>query len=402
MRKPKDWGQPCPNPACTHYRRMQQGNVSAIATYLTQSGKRRIFRCHSCELPFSETRETVFFDLRTSEEKVMMALKMLLVRVDLAGIGFVLGVTEATVLAWLKRAAHQAEAINHPLLQHLPVTQVQLDEMWNFIARKHARETDEAGESLPEGQDGRQWIWVSFAPEFRWMIAAVVGPRTLETAKEVVAATKARVAGIPAFFSDGFPCYLAALIAAFHVVMTFAPTGKRGRPRKPVCAPHPDLIYGQLVKQKQHGKLLTLSTRVVLGAERLAHLGLTISTALVERVNLTLRQALAPLGRKTSSFCKDRERLRQRVVFFQAFYNVARPHMSLRQQLPLHERTRHGAICPRWRECTPAMAAGLTDHVWTFRELLTAKFEPREFQSISPDYSPTQKNRLGKVLCGPG
>ena len=61
MRTPKDWGQPCPNPECVHYNRMQQGNVSAIATYLTQSGNRRIFRCHTCELPFSETRETVFF-----------------------------------------------------------------------------------------------------------------------------------------------------------------------------------------------------------------------------------------------------------------------------------------------------------------------------------------------------
>jgi len=382
MRKPKDWGQPCPNPECPHYRRMQRGNVSAIATYLTQSGKRRIFRCRTCETHFAETRETVFFDLRTSEEKIMMALKMLLVRVDLAGIGFVLGVTEETVLTWLRRAAQQAEAINRHLLRNLPVTQVQLDEMWNFIERKHARETDEAGESLPDGEDGRQWVWVSFAPEFRLMIVAVVGPRTLETAKEVVAATKARVAGIPAFFSDGFTCYLAALIAAFHVVTTFARTGKRGRPRKPVCEPHPDLIYGQLVKQKKHGKLLTLSTRIVLGAERLTQLGLTISTALVERVNLTLRQALAPLGRKTYSFCKDRERLRQRVVFFQAFYNVARPHMSLRRQLPLRERTRQGAIRPRWQECTPAMAAGLTDHVWTFRELLTAKFEPLEFQNI--------------------
>ena len=174
-----------------------------------------------------------------------------------------------------------------------------------------------------------------------------------------------------------------ARIAAFHVVTTVARTGKRGRPRKPLCEPHPDLVYGQLVKQKKQGKLLTLSTRVVLGAERLTQLGFTISTALVERVNLTLRQALAPLGRKTSSFCKDRERLRQRVVFFQAFYNVARPHMSLRQPLPLHERTRHGAIRPRWQERTPAMAAGLTDHVWTFRELLTAKFEPLDSQSIS-------------------
>ncbi len=251
MRKPKDWGQSCPNPECTHYRRMQQGNVSAIATYLTQSGKRRIFRCHTCVTHFAETRETVFFDLRTSEEKVMMALKMLLVRVDLTGISFVLGVTEETVLAWLRRAAHQAEEINCHLLRALPVTQVQLDEMWNFIERKHACETDAAGESLPDGEDGRQWVWISFAPEFRVMIAAVVGPRTLDTAKEVVAATKARVAGIPAFFSDGFTCYLAALIAAFHVVTTFARTGKRGRPRKPRCEPHPDLVYGQLVKQKK-------------------------------------------------------------------------------------------------------------------------------------------------------
>ena len=111
MWKPKDWGQPCPNPECVHYRRMQQGNVSATATYLTQSGKRRIFRCHTCETPFSETRETVFFDLRTSEDKVMMALKMLLVRVDVAGIGFVLEVTEETVPC-LARDASRARV--HP------------------------------------------------------------------------------------------------------------------------------------------------------------------------------------------------------------------------------------------------------------------------------------------------
>src|SRR5438093_6118476 len=331
MRKPKEWGKPCTNHECTHYRRMQQGNVSAIATYLTPSGKRRIFRCHTCETHFAETRETVFFDRRTSEEKVMMALKMLLVRVDLAGISFVLGVTEETVLAWLRRAAHQAEAVNQHLLRALPVTPVQLDEMWNFIARKHACETDAGGESLPDSEDGRQWVWISFAPEFRLMIAAIVGPRTLDTAQEVVSVTKARVAGIPAFFSDGFTCSLAALIAAFHVVTTFARTGKRGRPRKLRCAPHPALVYGQLVKQKHQGKLLTRSTRVVVGTERLTRLGLRISTAWVERINLTLRQALAPLTRKTSSFCKDRERMRQRVVLFQVFSNMARPHMSLRQ-----------------------------------------------------------------------
>ena len=104
MRKPKDWGHPCPNPECFHYRRMQQGNVSASATYLPQSGTRRIFRCHTCETPFSETRATVFCDLRPAQDTVLMALKMLLVRVDLAGIGFVLGGTEETVLGGLRRA----------------------------------------------------------------------------------------------------------------------------------------------------------------------------------------------------------------------------------------------------------------------------------------------------------
>jgi IS1 family transposase len=331
----------------------------------------------------AETRATVFFALRPSEEQVLMALKRLLVRGDLAGIGFVLGVTEATVLSWLQRAAQQAEVITRPLLRALPVTQVQRDEMGHFIARKHTGETDPTGESVPNGAEGRQGVWISVAPELRVMIAAVVGPRTRDTAKEVVAITQARGAGIPACFSDGVTCYLAARIAAFPIVTTCARPGKRGRPRTPRCAPHPALVYGQLVTQKKQGKLLTRSTRVVLGAARVTHLGFTISTAVVARVTLTLRQAWAPLARKTASFCTDRERLRQRVVFFQAFDNVARPHMRVRQPLPRHARKSCGAIRPRWREYTPAMAAGVTDHVWTFRELLTATFEPLDSQSIS-------------------
>jgi hypothetical protein len=89
MRKPQDWGQPCPNQDCSHYRLINQGNINAVSTYLTQSGKRRIFRCSVCEQPFSETRDTVFFDLRTPEEKVIMALKMLLVKVALSDMGVI-------------------------------------------------------------------------------------------------------------------------------------------------------------------------------------------------------------------------------------------------------------------------------------------------------------------------
>jgi hypothetical protein len=242
MRTPKDWGQPCPHPACTHSRRMPQGNVSALATYLTPSGKRRSLRCHTWATPFAETRETVFCDRRTSAAKVMRARKMLLVRVALAGIGFVRGVTEATVVAWLRRAASQADALNRHLRRNRPVTHVQLDARWHCIARQHARETDEAGESVPEGEDGRPWLWGSGAPACRLMIAAGVGPRTLAMAKEVVAVTTARVAGRPACFRDGFTCSLAALIAAFHGVTTCARPGWRGRPRQPLCDPHPEVV----------------------------------------------------------------------------------------------------------------------------------------------------------------
>lgn len=355
---------------------MKRGNVRAIATYQTQSGRRRIFDCKLCGEQFSETRETVFFDLRTPEEKVILVLKLLLCKVELTSISFALGVTEETVLEWLRRAAEKAAEINQHLLREVKVTSVQLDELWSFIARKHALQAAEDGESTEESTDGRQWVWVSFAPEFRLLLAAYVGPRTFESAMTLIQMTAGVVLGVPCFFSDGFSCYLPALIAVYHQVKEFARTGKRGRPRKPVLEPHPELVYAQLVKEKKQGRLKSLTERVCCGAQRLAALGLKISTSLIERFNLTLRHALAPLTRKCWGFCKDREQLRRRVVFFQAFYNFARPHQSLRLPLPAPTQSPTGLIRPKWRPRTPGMAAGLTTHVWTFRELLTAKFEP--------------------------
>lgn len=213
MRKPQDWGQPCPHPDCSPYRLINRGTVSAIATYLTQSGKRRLCRCGACEPPFSETRDTVFFDLRPPEEQVSMALKMLLVTVALSDIGFGLGVTEATVLAWLRRAAQKAHESNAHLLRDLPVTQGQLDEMWNFIRRNQAQHAGPAGERSDLRADGRQGVWSSCAPEFRLILAACVGPRTCASALQLIQMTAAVGLGVPSFVSDGFRCYLSALIA---------------------------------------------------------------------------------------------------------------------------------------------------------------------------------------------
>ena len=208
MKRAQNWNQPCPNRACSDYGQQNQGNVLSIATYLTQGGQRRIFACRACGKQFSETRDTVFFDLHTPDGKVMMALKMILVRVS--------------------------------------------------------TESEGQQESPPEAEDGRQWVWVSYAPEFRLMLATVVGPRTYETALQLIERTARIVLGSLVFprlltsragFSDGFSCYLAALVECYHTLKFFPRTGKPGRPRKPVKEPHPDLVYGQLIEKNRKGRV---------------------------------------------------------------------------------------------------------------------------------------------------
>lgn len=139
MRPIKNWNQPCPNKACPDYGVLNKGNIKAASTYKTQSGPRRTFKCKTCGEMFSETRDTVFFELKVPEETVILALKMILVKVGLSQIRFVLGVKEETLLTWLDRAAQKAEDINRILLKDLDVTRVELDEMWTFIKKKLRR-----------------------------------------------------------------------------------------------------------------------------------------------------------------------------------------------------------------------------------------------------------------------
>ncbi|MEO1144958.1 MAG: hypothetical protein AAFY26_05110, partial [Cyanobacteria bacterium J06638_22] len=238
------------------------------------------------------------------------------------------------------------------------------------------------GEASEESANGRHWVWLSYAPEYCLLLATVVGPRTLNNAQRLIQQTAAVVQGVPCFFSDGFSCYFTALLGCYQQVIHFPRTGKRGQPRKDRVEPHPQLVYAQLVKEKRNGRLQSLRVQVRCGAERLKQLGLTVSTSLVERLNLTLRTALAPLVRKSPSFCKQPQRLRHRVVFFHAFYNFVRPHMSLRQLLA-EDPSEATRFHPKYGQRTPALAAGLTDHIWSFRELLTAKLPAQHSQSTS-------------------
>src|SRR5262249_43421688 len=108
----------------------------------------------------------------------------------------------------------------------------------------------------------------------------------------------------------------------------------------------------------------------------LAACGWQIQTAFVERLNLSLRQHVAAVGRRVNTLCKGEDGLRQQLTLDHVYYNFCLPHASLCQPLSQPEPTKGLGSAKTWRPCTPAMAAGLTDHVWTLREVLLFRVPP--------------------------
>src|SRR5262249_46156605 len=137
-RQPQAWGPPCPNPDWSHERLMHRGNMRALSPSLPQSGTQRLCRCRPWEQLFSETRDTVFCDLRTPEAKGRMALQRLLGKAARSDLGCVLGVTEETIVEWLRRAAQKAPESHAHVLRALPGTAGPLAERWSCIRRRRS------------------------------------------------------------------------------------------------------------------------------------------------------------------------------------------------------------------------------------------------------------------------
>src|SRR5262247_3481048 len=88
------------------------------------------------------------------------------------------------------------------------------------------------------------------------------------------------------------------------------------------------------------------------------------------RLNLDIRQRVAAVGRRVNTLCQGADGLRQQLGVYQVYDNFCLSHSSLRQPLPVPEATNGSGSAKVWRPCTPAMAAGLTDHVWTLKDVL--------------------------------
>jgi hypothetical protein len=183
------------------------------------------------------------------------------------------------------------------------------------------------------------------------------------------------------FLTDGFKAYLTAVLTHYgHWVPRSRPWAKGPIP-KPRWLLLPQLHYAQVIKQTRRRRLVAVRSRVVFGPRAgvkqvLAATGWQINTAFVERVNLSLRQHVAAVGRRVATLCKGKAGLRQQLAVYHAYYNCCLPHVSLRLPLPQPAPTKGRGSVKRWRPGTPAMAAGLTEQVWTLREVLLFRVPP--------------------------
>jgi hypothetical protein len=243
-------------------------------------------------------------------------------------------------------------------------SEVQFDEKWSFVAKKQKRcdPTDPA-----DDHKGDWWDHVAYDPEHRLILAVVPGARSIENAEEVVAEVKGRTAEVSPrlMTSDEYPAYASAIEAAFGVPVERPGGGPGRRPILPARRMPAGLAYATVHKEREDDRVVAIDRRLVIGTEagleaalEASSVSRAVNTSFLERQHGTDRGQNARKARKTYRFSKD-WRAHEAMTYYTLYrYNFCWEVRTLRR------RDEQG----RWQRRTPAMAAGLTDHVWSTRE----------------------------------
>lgn len=324
-------GFACPNPDCDYH-----GNTDSTFHALVGDGKRgadsiQALRCQACGQRFSSRRGTALYRLRTPAAHVALVLLAVHLGLTIADAQLLFGHSKVTIRLWLSRAGRHAEQVHAHFFRNLHLGHLQLDELFTTLRDK--------AHNL--------WVWVAFDPTTKLIPALQLGPRTQHMAHALLHAVSLVLApgGPPVFTSDGLNLYFYAITAHFGHWLTDPTSGK----------PH-----------------WQVASDLALLTQRLKMRGLSgsLNTAFVERINLTLRHALAALARRSWATAQLTGELLAHLESWRAYYHFCRPHLSLRLRFDGPQQ-RQGKQTPRrYAPRTPVMAAGLTDHIWTMEELL--------------------------------
>lgn len=200
---------------------------------------------------------------------------------------------------------------------------------------------------------GKRWLWLAIDPLSKVILSVHVDNRRAVDAQALVhdVTTHLKADNVPVFLTDGLRAYFDALTAHFGRWV------RQLRARKEKWQVDARLQCGQTHTRMVCGDRRTLR-------QHLLDCGLSgqIQTAFIERVNLTIRQSIALLARRTWSVAQSETHPLRHVQWWQAYYHLVRPHESLSVSLL--------GLTQRTRQRTPAMALGLTDHVWNVGQFM--------------------------------
>ena len=359
-------GFACPNQKCAYF-----GITEAHIHALVGDGKHgraeqiQTFRCQACCTTFTSRRHTPLYRLKIPSHLVARVLSALAEGLDPSAAERVFGYRHATIITWMSRAGEHAQTLHQHSFCNLHLPHLQLDELRTRL--RCAKQV--------------LWLWLAIDPLTKILPVLELGPRTQTMAHLLIHSLRQSLAPgcIPLFTSDGLNFYFYALTAHFGHWLQVARRGRKVRQWQV----DPSLIYGQVKKSYRRRKLVRVLHVMRLGTEdalKVALLGLGLSgrlnTAIIPRVNLTVRHGVAALARRSWATAQQSPHLLAHLEWWRAYYHFVRPHRALRVAL-VQPRARGGKlVAQRYRQRTPAMAAGRTTRRWSACEVLSWPLPP--------------------------
>lgn len=329
----------CPNRDCPSRGKEGAGNLRL------HDSLRNRWKCTACKQTFSGNKGTVFYNLKTDPQLVVWVVALLAYGCPLQAIVATFGLDERTVAAWQKRAGQHCQAVHTALVQTpQALGQVQADEI-----RVRCQK--------------RRVVWLAMAlcvPTRLWLGGVVSAHRDKYLARSLAQKVQACARlGALLVVTDGWSAYQEAFVQAFRSPVF---TGQRGRPPL-VRWPH--FVLCQTLKWQERGRVVGIRVCRLRGAWTqivcLLPRDQVLNTAYLERLNATFRQRLAGLCRRTRCLLRHEATLSSGVYLVGSVYNFCTPHQSLTKNK---------------QPCTPAMAAGVTGHLWSVGELLAYQIAP--------------------------
>jgi IS1 family transposase len=257
----------------------------------------------------------------------------------------VTGASKNTVAKLLVDVGHACAAYQDRSLRNLPCKRVQVDEIWSFV---YAKNDNVAKAKAAPAEAGDVWTWTALCADTKLLVSWLVGDRTTASAVAFMDDLKNRLASRVQITSDGHRPYLEAVDTAFGDDVDYAMLVK---------------LYGsepQGEKRYSPAKCIGAKRRAVTGNPDEKH----ISTSFVERHNLTMRMQMRRFTRLTNAFSKKLDNHACAIALHSMFYNFVRQHQTLR--------------------VSPAMAAGVTDHLWDVSDIVKV-LEDWEEQNRKPE-----------------